>query len=82
MPTVLRINGYEIFIYLHDHLPAHVHVFVRGGEVIINLDCLGGEPEIRNVYRASVREARKALDVVIEHRELLCNMWKDIHGEF
>jgi len=30
MPTILRIEGYEIVIYLHDHLPPHVHVFARG----------------------------------------------------
>jgi len=82
MPTVLRVDGYEIMIYLHDHLPAHVHVFVAGGEVVINLNCRGGELEIREVYKLKAREVRKALEVVTEHRELLCSMWRQIHGDF
>ena len=43
MPTVLRVDGYEIFIYLHDHLPPHVHVIVRANEIIVNLNCEHGE---------------------------------------
>ena len=80
MPTVLRINGYLIMIYLHDHFPAHVHVFLRGDEVIIDLNCRGEEPGLRDVFRMKARDARNVLALVNKHRELLCSMWKEIHG--
>jgi hypothetical protein len=80
MPTVLRIDGYEIVIYTHDHAPPHVHVFIRGNEVVVDLNCKIGEPEVRDVYRMKLREVRDALKIVTTHRELLCNMWREIHG--
>jgi hypothetical protein len=80
MPTVLRIDGYEIVIYLNDHPPPHAHVFVRGNEVVIDLNCELSEPEVRDVYRMKPREVRDALRIVTTHRELLCSMWKEIHG--
>lgn len=80
MPTVLRIDGYEIMIYLHDHFPAHVHVFIGGNEAVIDLNCRKVDPEIRDVYRLKPRQTRSALAIVTEHRDLLCEMWEQIHG--
>lgn len=69
-------------IYLLDHLPPHVHVFVADGEVVINLNCRNEELGIREVYGLKVREVRKALEIVKIYRDLLCKMWREIHGDF
>jgi hypothetical protein len=70
MPTILRVDGYEIVIYLDDHPPPHVHVFAHGCEAIVYLNC------------PRSRELKAILKVVGNHRERLCAMWKEIHGDF
>jgi hypothetical protein len=82
MPTILRVDGYEIVIYLDDHPPPHVHVFAHGCEAIVYLNCPRGEPEIGEAYRCKSRELKAILKVVGNHRERLCAMWKEIHGDF
>ena len=66
MPTVLRLDGFEVRIYLNDHEPAHVHVFRAGGEAKIKLG-LGGQepmllqvtPKMSNRDATSIRERRR-----------------------
>jgi hypothetical protein len=82
MPTILRIDGYEIVIFLNDHVPAHVHVFAGGREAVVDLHCPEGDPEIREFYRFKVRELKPILRLVKQHQEQLCAMWKVIHGKF
>jgi len=31
MPTVLRVGGFDVQIFKHDHEPAHVHVYSADG---------------------------------------------------
>ena len=81
MPTVPRIDGYVIVIYLHDHGPAHVHVFAHGCEGIVDLNCPNGEPEAREFYRCKARDVKDVLRIVGKHQERLCAMWKEIHGK-
>ena len=80
MPTILRVDGYEIMIYVDDHAPPHVHVFAHGCEAIVNLSCPNGDPEIRDAYHCKARDVKGALRVVTAHQSLLCTMWKEIHG--
>jgi len=82
MPTILRVDGYEIVIYLRDHLPPHVHVFTGNCEAIINLHCPKGDPDIRESFYCKPKEVKGALEVVSEHQQILCAMWKEIHGNF
>lgn len=80
MPTVLRVDGYQIMIYLDDHLPAHVHVFARGGELVVNLNCLTAFVSVRNNDGFRNREIGSIVRLVQLHRDRLCDMWKGIHG--
>lgn len=73
MPTVLRCNGVEIMIYVHDHKPKHVHCFVSGNEIIINLETL----EVRESH-ASHRDARKAWKLVEANKDFLIAEWERI----
>lgn len=74
MPTVLRVNGFEIVINTHDHLPRHVHVFRGDGEIIINLDDIA----VRDVWRISGRDARKAQEIVAANRDFLLAEWERV----
>ena len=73
MPTVIEQNGVKISIYTRDHLPKHVHCFIGGEEVIVNLETL----EIRQTY-ADNRNTRRALELVEENQEFLLEEWDRI----
>jgi len=49
MPTVLRKNGFRVVIYPNDHLPSHVHVLKRDGEVRIDLGDEETAPKLLSV---------------------------------
>ncbi|WP_083961595.1 DUF4160 domain-containing protein [Salinimicrobium terrae] len=40
MPTVLVERGFRFFFYSNEHLPKHIHVEGKGGEVKIDLESL------------------------------------------
>jgi hypothetical protein len=81
MPTVLRIDGYTIMIYLHDHLPAHVHVSARGCELTVNLNQSPAYVSLRDNNGFKIREIARIMRIVQLHRDNLCEMWKGIHGD-
>ena len=76
MPTVLRKDGFAVMIYTQDHLPAHVHIWRAGGEIIINIALL----EIIQVEGMSRRDSAKAVEIVEANREYLLERWHEIHG--
>jgi hypothetical protein len=79
MPRVLEAEGFVIYIYLNDHLPAHVHAFrgsFGGDEIVINLLDLS----IRENYMKA-SDARKALRLVEDYRDFLQDEWDRINGE-
>ncbi len=80
MPTILRVDGYEIMIYTHDHLPSHVHVFARECELVVYLNCSSEYVSLRENDRFRPREIRAILRMVQAHRVQLCRAWKEIHG--
>ena len=61
MPTVLRVNGFNVVINTHDHMPRHVHVLRAGGVVIIEIET-GNIVRVRNMKAADVREAREIVE--------------------
>jgi hypothetical protein len=67
VPTVLRQGGFDIRIYNRDHPPMHVHVVKAGVEVVVDLE----GPSIRDNWRMSRKDARKGLDLVVEHQDFL-----------
>lgn len=77
MPTVLRVGGLRFVVYPNDHPPVHVHVFGPGWIVVVNLQ----GPEVREVVGpCSRRDARRVLDLVVEHRKALLEAWRRFHG--
>lgn len=74
MPTVLRLNGYDVMIYTHDHLPRHVHVFYGDSEVIMNIDDL---TVVKN-FGMSGRVLREAQRLVAANQLFLQSEWDRI----
>lgn len=53
-----------------------VHVLGPGWAVVVDL--LG--PDIREAINCSAREARRAVQLVATHRDVLMEAWRQIHG--
>jgi hypothetical protein len=80
MPTVLRKDGFSFRIYYDDHTPAHVHAFKAGGEAKIDLGDGLTDPKLLALYDMSSKDAKRALEIVLEHRIELLKRWIEIHG--
>jgi len=63
-------------IYTQDHIPAHVHVWRAGGEIVINIATL----EITKAEGMSRRDSAKAVEIVEENQRYLLGRWREIHG--
>lgn len=74
MPTVLRLAGFSVMIFVHDHEPIHVHVRKAGGEIVINVRDIS----VRDAWHMSGRDARRAQAIVAENQEFLIAEWKRI----
>lgn len=81
MPTVLRKDGFSFRIYYDDHIPAHVHALKAGGEARIDLGDSSTNPRLLELYNMSNKDARRALEIVFEHRVKLLQRWIEIHGQ-
>ncbi len=79
MVTIHRAHGLRVVISTHDHEPAHVHVF-GDGHAKINLTGPDGWPELVWAEGMKRNEVRRAMAIVIEHREAFLARWREIHG--
>jgi len=82
MPTILVIFGLRVVVYPNDHRPAHVHVEGGGKEAVFNLGCPDGLLDLRENYGFSQRELGKIATSLSKNMVLLCNKWREIHGNF
>ncbi|PHM06399.1 DUF4160 domain-containing protein [Nostoc sp. 'Peltigera malacea cyanobiont' DB3992] len=81
MPTILIKGGFEVRIYLNDHIPTHVHVFKGSGEAKINMGDENLAPEWVSVSLGmSDKDAVKALKLVADHQLELLKKWREYHG--
>ena len=82
MPTVLRIAGFRVIIFLppREHLPPHVHVRNASGEVVIELAALGRPQTIRDAVGMRSHDVATAFWIVEEHMDFLLKRWSDYHG--
>lgn len=79
MVTIHRALGLRIVIFTDDHEPAHVHVF-GDGHAKINLTGPDGGAELVWAENMKRNEARRAMAVVTEHREVFLARRREIHG--
>jgi hypothetical protein len=79
MPTVTRIGALRVVIYPNDHRPAHVHVIGPDQEVLFNLNCPHGPPELRENYGFSVADVNRIKTALAADLGRLCEEWSRIH---
>ncbi|CAG9272397.1 DUF4160 domain-containing protein [Paraburkholderia unamae] len=80
MPTVLRVPGYRVAIFPHDHRPAHVHVASPQGSCVLKLNCPDGPLELRELYELAEQQVMRLARVLEPEIKLLCMAWWRIHG--
>jgi hypothetical protein len=80
MPTVLRLDGLRVSIYVNDHHPAHVHVIGPDAEAAFNLNCPAGPVRARENFGFSLSRLTKIEKLLQKHVEQLCRAWEDTHG--
>jgi hypothetical protein len=81
MPTILRVEGLAVRIYLNDHAPPHVHVASAEGVAKVALgQPPGNRPRLVTVAGMGRAEAARALRLVVAHRDLCLARWREIHG--
>jgi hypothetical protein len=77
MPTVHVEAGCRFVIYTDDHAPAHVHILVGDGELVIRLK----DSFVREAINVKASEVKKALRLTEANRDKLYAAWFRIHGE-
>lgn len=82
VPTVLRVAGFQVVIFLppREHSPPHVHARNADGEVVIQL-ANGGRPQaIRTLAGMRSADVVRAFRIVEDHTEFLLAKWREFHG--
>lgn len=82
LPTVLRVAGFRMVIFLppREHAPPHVHVRHVDGEVVIELGSRRQRGIIRSVFGMRDHDVRRAVAIVESHLEYLHDCWSQLHG--
>ena len=74
------LGALRFVIWRNDHDPAHVHVFSAESEAKIELGEPNGHPRLIDNRRMKRSDLSKALKGVSDHRSLLMEKWRKIHG--
>ena len=82
MPTVLRLNGFRVVIFLppREHAPPHVLVQHATGEAVIRLASGGATQSLVSVTGLRDADAARAFWMVESHSKYLLERWMEIHG--
>ncbi|MGH8435530.1 MAG: DUF4160 domain-containing protein [Pseudomonas sp.] len=81
MPTVLRVEGFQVRIYTRDHRPAHVHVWKPGDWARIDLPTGQHGAQVVAVAGMSAADVVRAVRIVEAHVEVLMEAWERYHGD-
>ncbi|MGY5846363.1 DUF4160 domain-containing protein [Salegentibacter sp. HM20] len=75
MPTILRSKGFRFFFYSNEHLPKHIHVTGKGGEVKIELDSL------TLIYNYGMKKAdlKSIIEIVERRRFFFQRKWDEFY---
>lgn len=81
----LRFGSIQFVLYSNDHPPRHVHGFLDGTEVIVDLRAdgnvaLAARKDAIHPANAKRADVRKILNAAAQHFEALENLWEKIHG--
>lgn len=81
MPTILRLKGLRIMLFVNDHPPPHVHAIKAAAQARIALGSEDRKPFLISNDGLSRRELAMALEAVHQNQALLIKRWREIHGD-
>ena len=81
MPTILRVAGLRVVIYVNDHRPAHLHVIGDGCEAVFQVHCREGRVSLRENYGFRRVELTRIENELKHHLDRICREWETIHGD-
>lgn len=81
MPTILRFRGFNIMIFVDDHVPAHVHAYGHGGVIVFELGCPNGPVVFRDGSGLKRSEKRAIEDFLNDNVDILCEGWQKIDDQ-
>ena len=76
MPTIHLEKGFRFFFYSNEHLPKHIHVQGKGGELKIELESLS----LVYNYNFKRQDLNAVLKIVELHRLYFIRKWDEFHG--
>lgn len=72
-----QLNGRRVSIYSNDHAPAHVHIKMGSGKVVIYLD---DQATVRQVDKSvKANDVKKAQEIIAAYLAFLREKWDEIH---
>jgi Domain of unknown function (DUF4160) len=80
MPTVPRLGGLRVVVYVNDHRPAHVHVIGQGHEAVFELNNPPGAVTLRENYGFARRDLIRIERGLLQNLAMLWSEWEKIHG--
>jgi len=81
MPTVLRVAGFQVRVYMRDHPPAHVHVWKAGAWVKVELPTDDAVARVVAVRGMTISNVIRAVRIVERHTASLRAAWEKYHGD-
>jgi uncharacterized protein YpmS len=76
MPTLLQEKGFRFFFYSNEHLPKHIHVSGKGGEVKIELENL----DVDYNFNMKKKDVKVILEIVDHNRFFFLRKWEEFHS--
>ena len=76
MPTIHLEKGFRFFFYSNEHLPKHIHVEGKGGELKIELESLS----LVYNYNFKSQDLNAVLKIVELNRLNFIRKWDEFHG--
>ena len=77
MPIIIRTKNLKIYIYIKDHIPAHVHVIGPDAEAKINIKNF----ECITVKGFSKKDVSRIIKFLKDKQAILLEAWEDYHEE-
>ncbi|MHA6278619.1 DUF4160 domain-containing protein [Salinimicrobium sp. CAU 1759] len=75
MPTVHLEKGFRFFFYSNEHLPKHIHVAGKGGELKVDLESL----TLMYSYNVKKQDLNAILEIVEQNRFYFLRKWDEFH---
>ncbi|HET7360787.1 MAG TPA: DUF4160 domain-containing protein [Salinimicrobium sp.] len=75
MPTVLQEKGFRFFFYSNEHLPKHIHISGKSGEIKIELETLA----LCYNFNMKKKDIKIAMEIVNRKRFFLLRKWDEFH---